>query len=76
MKVTVPPDPANARAALRGLAAEQGETLAGLSRLIGAGDRYLDSFVRDGRPRQLSRDRRRTLARYLGVSEAVLGALE
>ena len=54
-------------------AAAQGETLAGLSRLIGRNAAYLQQFVHRGTPRRLAERDRERLARYLGLEEAALG---
>lgn len=61
------------RSALKALAAARGESLAGLSRLIGRNPAYLQQFVERGTPRRLSEADRALLAAYLGVGEAVLG---
>ncbi|HYI38752.1 MAG TPA: S24 family peptidase [Allosphingosinicella sp.] len=53
---------------------EKGEDFAGLSRLIGKNPAYIQQFIKRGTPRKLDEDDRRTIARYLGVSEALLGA--
>lgn len=63
------------RAALERLARERGDDFAALSRLIGRNSAYIQQFVRRGTPRRLAEEDRRTLARYFGVDEAVLGAL-
>jgi phage repressor protein C with HTH and peptisase S24 domain len=62
------------REALRTLmAASPGETLAALSKMLGKNTAYLHQYLTRGSPRRL-RDRERiALARYFGVSEAVLG---
>lgn len=52
---------------------EKGEDFAGLSRLIGKNPAYIQQFVKRGTPRKLDEDDRRTIARYLGVDEALLG---
>jgi phage repressor protein C with HTH and peptisase S24 domain len=69
-------DPGAQRAALSALASEQGESLAALSRLIGRNAAYLQQFVARGTPRRLAEADRRTLARYLGVPERLLGGPE
>lgn len=61
------------RAMLARLAAERGDDLASLSRLIGRNAAYVQQYIRRGTPRRLSEDDRRTLARYFGVPEEVLG---
>lgn len=64
----------DARSALLDLvAATEGESLAGLSRLLGRNPAYLQQFVTRGSPRRLEERDRRTLARYFGVDEGVLG---
>ena len=65
-------DPARTR--LLTLAAERGVSLASLSALIGRNGTYLQQFVRKGSPRKLEETDRRTLAEFLGVDEAELGA--
>lgn len=67
---------ADPRAHLLGLSAERGVSLAQLSALIGRNSSYLQQFVRKGSPRKLEETDRRTLARFLGVDESVLGAPE
>lgn len=67
---------ADPRARLLALATEQGFSLSRLSALIGRNGTYLQQFVRKGSPRRLEETDRRTLARFLGVAEAELGAPE
>jgi transposase-like protein len=67
------PTPDQARARLREQAAERGESLAALSRLIGKPPRYLDTWIRDGRPEWLESTDRKRLERYLGLGEAEIG---
>lgn len=55
------------------LAAEQGESLAALSRLLGRNDAYLQQWMTRGSPRVLGERDRRVLADYLGVAEVELG---
>ncbi|HYJ82357.1 MAG TPA: S24 family peptidase, partial [Allosphingosinicella sp.] len=62
------------REALDRLLRERGEDYAGLSRLIGKNPAYIQQFIKRGTPRKLDEDDRRTIARFLGVSEAELGA--
>src|SRR5688572_4995529 len=64
------PDP---REVLARLLKERGGDFAGLSRLIGKNPAYIQQFIKRGTPRKLDEDDRRTIARYLGVSEALLG---
>lgn len=67
---------ADPRARLLELAATRGASLAQLSALIGRNGTYLQQFVKKGSPRKLEETDRRTLARFLGVDEAQLGAPE
>jgi phage repressor protein C with HTH and peptisase S24 domain len=53
---------------------ERGDDYASLSRLLGRNAAYIQQFIRRGSPRKLDEDDRRTLARYFGVDETVLGA--
>jgi hypothetical protein len=62
-----------ARATLQRLCAERGESLAGLSRLVGRNDAYLQQYLRKGTPRRLPETERRTLARYFAIPDAMLG---
>jgi hypothetical protein len=52
----------------------QGESYAGLSRLLGRGDRYLDTYVREKRPYSLELEERAKLARYFGLHPRELDA--
>ncbi|WP_343518762.1 S24 family peptidase [Sphingomonas sp.] len=61
------------REALERAAAVRGESLAALSRLIGRNAAYLQQFVTRGSPKLLAEGDRRKLARYLGISDTVLG---
>jgi hypothetical protein len=67
-----PADPARTR--LLALAGERGVSLSALSALLGRNASYLQQFVRKGSPRKLEETDRRTLAEFLGVDEAELGA--
>jgi hypothetical protein len=62
-----------ARANLERLCVERGEDFASLSRMIGRNPAYIQQFIRRGTPRRLGEEERRTLARYFGVSESLLG---
>ncbi|QIK77833.1 LexA family transcriptional regulator [Sphingomonas piscis] len=64
------PDP---RTVLEGLCAERGDDFASLSRMLGRNSAYIQQFVRRGVPRRLKEEERRKLARYFGISEALLG---
>jgi phage repressor protein C with HTH and peptisase S24 domain/lambda repressor-like predicted transcriptional regulator len=66
-------DPQEQRAVLVALAAERGESLAALSRLLGRNAAYLQQYLERGSPRMMREDDRAKLARYLGVPEARLG---
>lgn len=61
------------RTALEQLIRERGEDYASLSRLLGRNAAYIQQFIRRGTPRKLDEEDRRTLARYFGVEEAMLG---
>lgn len=61
------------RAELQRLVQERREDYASLSRLLGRNAAYLQQFVKRGVPRKLHGEDRRTLARYFGVSERLLG---
>lgn len=61
------------RAALERLCAERGEDFAGLSRMLGRNSAYIQQFVRRGVPKKLREEERKKLARFFGVSEAMLG---
>lgn len=61
------------RATLDRLIRDRGEDYAALSRLIGRNPAYVQQFIRRGSPRRLAEGDRKTLARYLGVSETLLG---
>ena len=63
----------DARATLQRLCSERGESLAGLSRLLGRNDAYIQQYLRKGSPRQLPETDRRTLARYFSVPDSTLG---
>jgi hypothetical protein len=61
------------RAVLERLVQERNEDYAGLSRLLGRNSAYVQQFIKRGIPRRLKEEDRRTLARYFGVAESVLG---
>jgi len=67
---------ADPRAQLLRLSAERGTSLSALSALLGRNSSYLQQFVRKGSPRKLEEGDRRTLARFFGVNEAILGGAE
>ncbi len=62
------------REVLAGLIAERGENYGALSRLLGRNPAYIQQFIKRGTPRKLDEADRRTLARYFGVDEVLLGA--
>lgn len=68
--------PNDARQVLQQLCLERGEDFASLSRLIGRNPAYVQQFIRRGTPRRLPEAERRTLARYFGVAESLLGGPE
>ena len=61
------------RSALQRLIDEKGEDYSSLSRLIGRNAAYIQQYIKRGNPKKLAEDDRRLLARYFGVSEALLG---
>lgn len=61
------------RDVLQRLCLERGEDFAGLSRMLGRNDAYIQQFIRRGVPKKLREEDRRKLARYFSVSEAVFG---
>ncbi len=63
----------DARATLQRLCSERGESLAGLSRLLGRNDAYIQQYLRKGTPRRLPERERRTLARYFAIPDSTLG---
>ncbi|HEV2567320.1 S24 family peptidase [Sphingomonas sp.] len=62
-----------ARAALEALIQERREDYASLSRMLGRNPAYIQQFIKRGVPKKLDEEDRRKLARYFGVSEALLG---
>lgn len=62
------------RAELERLVRERRDDYTNLSRLIGRNPAYIQQFIKRGVPRKLDEADRRTLARYFGVSEVMLGA--
>lgn len=63
----------DARDTLERLMNERGDSSVALSRLLGRNAAYVQQFIKRGVPRKLDEEDRRTLARYYGVAEAVLG---
>ena len=61
------------RESLERLIRDKGDDYASLSRLLGRNAAYVQQFIHRGVPRKLDEEDRRTLARYFGVDEAVLG---
>jgi phage repressor protein C with HTH and peptisase S24 domain len=61
------------RAYLDDLIRQRREDYASLSRLLGRNPAYIQQFIKRGTPKRLSEEDRRKLARYFGVSEALLG---
>lgn len=61
------------RQVLEKLCKERGENFAGLSRMVGRNDAYIQQYLRNGTPRQLPERERRILARYFQVPETYLG---
>lgn len=52
---------------------ERQEDYASLSRLIGRNPSYIQQFIKRGSPKRLDEEDRKTLARYFGVPEVLLG---
>lgn len=69
-------DETSPRETLDRLIRERGENYGALSRLLGRNPAYIQQYVKRGSPRKLDEDDRRTLARYFGVSERLLGGPE
>ena len=65
---------ARIRARLAELAARDGDTLRGLSMLLGRNEAYLQQFVARGTPRRLAEDDRLFLAKRFLIDERELGA--
>jgi hypothetical protein len=63
----------DARAALDALIQERREDYASLSRLLDRNPAYIQQYIKRGVPRKLDEEDRAKLARYFGVSEALLG---
>jgi hypothetical protein len=61
------------RVMLDRLIRDRGEDYAALSRLIGRNLAYIQQYIHRGVPRKLAEDDRRTIARYFGVADSVLG---
>jgi hypothetical protein len=51
----------------------RGDTYANASAIIGRNPTYIQQFIKRGTPRKLDEDDRRSLARYFGVPEEMLG---
>ncbi|MEO8724065.1 MAG: S24 family peptidase [Sphingobium sp.] len=66
-------DEESVRRALDRLITTQGENYGAMSRLLGRNAAYIQQYIKRGSPRKLDEDDRRTLARYFGVDERVLG---
>lgn len=66
----------SARETLDRLIRERGDDFAGLSRMLGRNAAYVQQFIRRGVPKKLDEEDRRTLARYFGVPESLLGGPE
>lgn len=65
--------PIDPRKLIEQLCLERGDDFAGLSRMLGRNPAYIQQFVRRGVPRRLKEEERGRLARYFGISEALLG---
>ena len=69
-------DSADARAALDRHLRAQGETYAGLSRVLDRNPTYVQQYVRRGVPRALETADLRALAKHLGIAAALIGEAE
>ena len=67
-------DATDPRAVLERLIQERREDYAGLSRLLGRNETYIQQYIKRGSPRRLADPDRRKLARYFGIDEQLLGA--
>lgn len=72
---TPPKTPNEVRARIVELAAERGDSLASLSRLIGRNITYMQQFI-TGRTEKLDEDDRLALAKHFRIDERELGARE
>jgi phage repressor protein C with HTH and peptisase S24 domain len=61
------------RITLDRLIRDRGEDYAALSRLIGRNLAYIQQYIHRGIPKKLAEEDRRTIARYFGVADSVLG---
>lgn len=66
----------HAREFLDRLIHERRENYGALSKLIGRNSAYIQQYIKRGSPKKLDEADRRTLARYFGVEEHLLGGLE
>jgi phage repressor protein C with HTH and peptisase S24 domain len=64
----------DARAYLEKLIADNGDDYAGLSKLVGRNQAYIQQYIKRGSPKNLPEKERGILARYFGVDERLLGA--
>ncbi|PNP95785.1 S24 family peptidase [Sphingobium sp. SA916] len=63
------------RALLDEKIAQSKATYSDISRLIGRNPAYIQQFIKRGTPRRLDEQDRRTIARFLGISEHLLSGL-
>lgn len=61
------------RIVLERLCAERGHDFASLSKMLGRNPAYIQQYIRRGVPKRLHEDDRRMLARYLSISDEILG---
>lgn len=66
-------DEVSARQALDSLIADRHERYEALSRMLGRNPAYIQQYIKRGTPKKLDEADRRTLARYFGVDERMLG---
>jgi hypothetical protein len=69
-------DDASPRETLDRLIRERGTHYGALSAMLGRNSAYIQQYVKRGTPRKLDEGDRRTLARFFGVEEYVLGGPE
>jgi hypothetical protein len=66
----------DARSTLDRLIRQNRDDYSALSRMIGRNPAYIQQFIKRGSPKRLEEGDRRTLARYFGVSERLLGGFD
>lgn len=69
-------DEASARETLDRLIRERGSTYGAVSALLRKNPAYIQQYIKRGTPRKIDEEDRRTLARFFGVDEQLLGGPE